>query len=77
LESYAKEQFKLYMVDEGLLSAKSGLSLQTRRASLTRSFSINSRGGTPLTEQFVLQELKSLPLNTDIFYTRLMTRLKA
>jgi predicted AAA+ superfamily ATPase len=65
LESYAKEQFKLYMVDVGLLSAKSGLSLQTLAEPDPSVF--NQFKGA-LTEQFVLQELKSLPLNTDIFY---------
>ncbi|MDR2395751.1 MAG: ATP-binding protein [Endomicrobium sp.] len=65
LDSYGKEQFKLYMLDVGLFSAKSGLALQTLAEPDPAVF--NQFKGA-LTEQFVLQELKSCPFDSRIFY---------
>jgi predicted AAA+ superfamily ATPase len=65
LSAYGKEAFKLYMIDVGLLSAQAGLTLQNLAESNPKVF--NQFKGA-LTEQFVLQELKSLSLDTRIFY---------
>jgi predicted AAA+ superfamily ATPase len=65
LSAYGKEAFKLYMIDVGLLSACTGLTLQNLAEPNPKIF--NQFKGA-LTEQFVLQELKSLPLDMRIYY---------
>jgi predicted AAA+ superfamily ATPase len=65
LSACGKEAFKLYMLDVGLLSARAGLTLQTLAEPNPAVFN-QFRGA--LTEQFVLQELKSTALDTRIFY---------
>jgi predicted AAA+ superfamily ATPase len=65
LSAYGKEAFKLYMIDVGLLSACAGLTLQNLAEPNPKIF--NQFKGA-LTEQFVLQELKSLPSDTRIYY---------
>jgi predicted AAA+ superfamily ATPase len=65
LSAYGKEAFKLYMIDVGLLSACAGLTLQNLAEPNPKIF--NQFKGA-LTEQFVLQELKSLSLDMRIYY---------
>lgn len=65
LSAYGKEAFKLYMIDVGLLSACTGLTLQNLAEPNSKIF--NQFKGA-LTEQFVLQELKSLSLDMRIYY---------
>ncbi|MDR0518330.1 MAG: ATP-binding protein [Fibromonadaceae bacterium] len=56
LSNYAeREIFKLYMVDVGLLSAKSGVKMSVF---LNPNYEVFSHFNGALTEQFVLQELK-------------------
>jgi len=55
LDYAEREIFKLYMVDVGLLSAKSGVKINTL---LNSNYEIFSHFNGALTEQFVLQELK-------------------
>jgi predicted AAA+ superfamily ATPase len=65
LSAYGKEAFKLYMIDVGLLSARTGLTLQNLAEPNPKIF--NQFKGA-LREQFVLQELKSLSLDMCIYY---------
>ncbi|MDR0822282.1 MAG: ATP-binding protein [Endomicrobium sp.] len=65
LAAYAKEAFKLYMLDVGLLSAKSDLTIQNLSEPNYELFN-HFKGA--LTEQFVMQELKSLDIKPKIFY---------
>ncbi|GHV01721.1 ATPase [Campylobacterota bacterium] len=65
LAAYGKDVFKLYMLDVGLLSACSGLTLQNLAESDNKLFG-QFKGA--LTEQFVFQELKSLVLDSKIYY---------
>ncbi len=64
LAAYRKEAFKVYMLDVGLLSAQSGLTIQNLTNPNPEIF--NQFKGA-LTEQFVLQELKAIT-NGNIFY---------
>ncbi|GHV86822.1 ATPase [Spirochaetia bacterium] len=65
LAAYKQEAFKLYLLDVGLLSAMAGLSAQNLADPNTDLFT-HFRGA--LTEQFVLQELKTLESKPQIFY---------
>jgi predicted AAA+ superfamily ATPase len=66
LVSYQEQQaFKLYVIDVGLLSAKTGLTIQNLARPDAEVFS-HFRGA--LTEQFTLQELKCLDPQPAIFY---------
>jgi predicted AAA+ superfamily ATPase len=65
LSAYGKEAFKLYMIDIGLLSVRTGLTLQNLAEPNPKIF--NQFKGA-LTEQFVLQELKSLSLDMPAYY---------
>jgi predicted AAA+ superfamily ATPase len=65
LAAYKQEAFKLYFLDVGLLSAMAGLSTQNLADPNTDLFT-HFRGA--LTEQFVLQELKTLESKPQIFY---------
>ncbi|MDR0313617.1 MAG: DUF4143 domain-containing protein [Treponema sp.] len=60
-----REYFKLYMLDIGLLSAKTNLDLATLLASDTTLFR-HFKGA--LSEQYVLQELKALDNELPVFY---------
>jgi len=65
LASYAeREAFKLYMLDVGLLSAKSGLNIKTFYQSNHEVFK-EFKGA--ITEQYVLQEIKTLD-RIPVFY---------
>lgn len=64
LAAYKKEAFKVYMLDVGLLSAQSGLTIQNLTNQNPEVFS-HFKGA--LTEQFVLQELKAIT-NGNVFY---------
>ncbi|MDR3274936.1 MAG: ATP-binding protein [Endomicrobium sp.] len=65
LAGYQQDAFKLYMVDVGLLSAKTGLTIQNLADSNPEIFN-HFKGA--LTEQYVLQELKALETKPQIFY---------
>jgi predicted AAA+ superfamily ATPase len=60
-----REAFKLYMVDVGLLSAQAGLTIQNLAEPNAELFS-HFKGA--LTEQYVLQELKTFKDGRFIFY---------
>ncbi|MDR0442288.1 MAG: ATP-binding protein [Treponema sp.] len=60
-----REHFKLYMLDVGLLAAKTGLDITTLLAPDTSLFN-HFKGA--LTEQYVLQELKALNGDLPVFY---------
>ncbi|MDR0322791.1 MAG: ATP-binding protein [Treponema sp.] len=60
-----REHFKLYMLDIGLLSAKTNLDISTLLAPDTSLFR-HFKGA--LSEQYVLQELKSLDSELPVFY---------
>lgn len=60
-----RENFKLFMLDLGLLSAKSGLDIKTILEGDTAVFN-HFKGA--LTEQYVLQELKSFDDDLPVFY---------
>ena len=64
LAAYKKEAFKVYMLDVGLLSAQSGLTIQNLTNPNPEVFN-HFKGA--LTEQYVLQELKAAT-NENIFY---------
>ena len=64
LAAYKKEAFKVYMLDVGLLSAQSGLTIQNLTNSDPEVFN-HFKGA--LTEQYVLQELKAAT-NENVFY---------
>lgn len=64
LASYKKDAFKAYMLDVGLLSAQSGLTIQNLINPDAEVFS-HFRGA--LTEQYVLQELKAVT-GENLFY---------
>lgn len=64
LAAYRKEAFKVYMLDVGLLSAQSGLTIQNLTNPNPEVFN-HFKGA--LTEQFVLQELKAIT-NGNVFY---------
>ncbi len=64
LASYKKDAFKVYLLDVGLLSAQSGLTIQNLINPDVEVFN-HFRGA--LTEQYVLQELKSTT-GSDLFY---------
>jgi predicted AAA+ superfamily ATPase len=60
-----REHFKLYMLDTGLLSAMASLDVKTV---LVPDAALFSRFKGALTEQYVLQELKSLDDSVPVFY---------
>jgi predicted AAA+ superfamily ATPase len=60
-----REHFKLYMLDVGLLAAKTELDINTLLVPDTSLFN-HFKGA--LTEQYVLQELKALDGNLPVFY---------
>jgi predicted AAA+ superfamily ATPase len=60
-----REHFKLYMLDVGLLAAKTELDIKTLLAPDTSLFN-HFKGA--LTEQYVLQELKALDGDLPVFY---------
>ena len=64
LAAYKKEAFKVYMLDVGLLSAQSGLTIQNLTNPNHEVFN-HFKGA--LTEQYVLQELKAAT-NENVFY---------
>ena len=64
LAAYKKEAFKVYMLDVGLLSAQSGLTIQNLTNPNPEVFN-HFKGA--LTEQYVLQELKAAT-NENVFY---------
>lgn len=64
LAAYKQEAFKVYMLDVGLLSAKSGLMIQNLTNPNHEVFN-HFKGA--LTEQYVLQELKAAT-NENVFY---------
>ena len=64
LAAYKKEAFKVYMLDVGLLSAQSGLTIQNLTNPDPEVFN-HFKGA--LTEQYVLQELKAAT-NENVFY---------
>ncbi len=64
LAAYKKEAFKVYILDVGLLSAQSGLTIQNLTNPNPEVFN-HFKGA--LTEQYVLQELKAAT-NENIFY---------
>lgn len=64
LASYKKDAFKVYMLDVGLLSAQSGLTIQNLINPDTEVFN-HFRGS--LTEQYVLQELEAVTCE-NLFY---------
>lgn len=64
LTAYKKEAFKVYMLDVGLLSAQSGLTMQNLTNPDPEVFN-HFKGA--LTEQYVLQELKAAT-NENVFY---------
>jgi predicted AAA+ superfamily ATPase len=68
LAGFAEDAFKLYLLDVGLLSAMSGLSAQNLAGSEFPEEELFTRYKGALTEQFVLQELKTLERETQIFY---------
>jgi predicted AAA+ superfamily ATPase len=65
LAGFEGSAFKLYMVDVGLLGAKTGLSLQNFAE---RDPEIFDRYYGALTEQFVLQELKTIDPPPQLYY---------
>jgi predicted AAA+ superfamily ATPase len=65
LAGFAESAFKLYLFDVGLLSAMAGLTVQNLADPKNELF---NRYKGALTEQFVLQELKSLEREVPIFY---------
>jgi predicted AAA+ superfamily ATPase len=66
LASYReRDHFKLYMLDLGLLSAKSGLDIRTLLGSDTSLFT-HFKGA--LAEQYVFQELKALDKQMPLYY---------
>ncbi|MDR1587575.1 MAG: ATP-binding protein, partial [Treponema sp.] len=66
LASYReRDHFKLYMLDLGLLSAKSGLDIRTLLGSDTSLFT-HFKGA--LAEQYVFQELKALDNEMPLYY---------
>jgi predicted AAA+ superfamily ATPase len=65
LAGYQQDAFKLYMADVGLLSAKTGLTIQNLADPNPELFN-HFKGA--LTEQYVLQELKALETKPQIFY---------
>jgi predicted AAA+ superfamily ATPase len=65
LVGYEDTAFKLYMLDVGLLSAKTGLAMRNLSE---REPEIFGRFYGALTEQYVLQELKAMDSPPEIFY---------
>jgi predicted AAA+ superfamily ATPase len=65
LAGFAEDTFKLYLLDVGLLSAMSGLTAENLTEPGEELF---NRYKGALTEQFVLQEIKTLGQGAQIFY---------
>jgi predicted AAA+ superfamily ATPase len=65
LAAYEDTGFKLYMLDVGLLSARTGLAMRNLSE---REPEVFGRFYGALTEQYVLQELKAMDSPPEIFY---------